>query len=268
MRSQHISMTWQEYELQPMKLGWKYEYWDGQTHISPRHTVVTVTVRVQPRTANTPHTIRPVLPPDEPELIAAYIAAYSDTIDFCDWQADQIEAAAQKDIPNFFIAKRGAPLPASCVAVAPHPETGAPRVIGAALIIAQEEQPPLLDMLFVLPEFHRQGIATTLASTALNILHQSGVETLASRYALGNEESRAWHQRFGFVEELDVTLARLYYRHAQHELQRRQQIGDLTEQDRELLTAECQRWHDRVEELEAIADRDGVEAVMPGLRWR
>jgi GNAT superfamily N-acetyltransferase len=268
MRSQHISMTWQEYELQPMQLGWKYEYWDGQTHISPRHNAVSVTVRVQPRTVSSFCAIRPALASDEPELIAAYIAAYSDTIDFCDWQADQIEAAAQKDIPGFFAAKRGTPLPASCVAVAPHRETGNEHVIGAALIIAQEEQAPLLEMLFVLPEWHGKGIATALASTALNTLHRSGIETLASRYLLGNEESRAWHQRFGFVEEPDVMLARLYYRHAQHELQRQQQVGDLTEKDKEVLTAECDRWHARVEELEAIADTHGIEAVMPVLRRR
>ncbi len=268
MRSQHIPMTWQEYELQPMQLGWKYEYWDGQTHISPRHNVVTVTVRVQPRTVNTSCTIRPVLASDEPELIAAYIAAYSDTIDFCDWQIEQIEAAAQKDIANFFAAKRGTPLPASCVAVAPHHQHHTPSVVGAALIIGQEEQPPLLDMLFVLPEFHRRGIATALVATALDTLHGSGAEILLSRYMLGNEESRVWHQHFGFIEEPDVMLARLYYRHAQHELQRQQQSGNLSEKDREVLSVECARWHARVEELEAIADTHGIEAVMPVLRWR
>ena len=102
MRSQHIPMTWQEYESLPMKLGWKYEYWDGQTHISPRHNVVSVTISVQPRPIRSSCAIRPVLTTDEPELIAAYIAAYSDTIDFCDWEADRIEAAAQKDITGIF----------------------------------------------------------------------------------------------------------------------------------------------------------------------
>jgi GNAT superfamily N-acetyltransferase len=201
-------------------------------------------------------------------LIAAYIAAYSDTIDFCDWEADRIEAAAQKDIPGFFAGKRGTPLPASCVAIVSHPETGNEYLVGAALIVAQEEQAPLLEMLFVLPGWHGKGIATALAATALNSLHRSGVETLASRYVLGNEKSRAWHQRFGFVEEPDVMLARLYYRYAQHELQRRQQIGDLTEKDREVLTVECERWNTRVEELEALADEHGIEAVLPSLRWR
>jgi len=266
MRSQHIPMAWQEYERLPMKLGWKYEYWDGQTHISPRHNVVSVTVALQPRPICSLWVIRPVLPTDEPELIAAYIAAYSDTIDFCDWEADRIEAAAQKDIGGFFAGQRGTPLPASCVAVAPHSETGNEIIIGAALIIAQGETTPLLDMLFVLPQWHRRGIATTVVSTALNRLHRSGGETLASRYVLGNEESRAWHQRFGFVEETDLLLVRLYYRHAQHELRRRQQLGDLTEKDRTALTAECDRWKARVEEVEAIADQQGMEAVLPSLR--
>jgi GNAT superfamily N-acetyltransferase len=268
MRSQHIPMTWQEYELLPMKLGWKYEYWDGQTHISPRHNIVSVTVAIQPRPLRSSWVLRPVITTDEPELIAAYIAAYSDTMDFCDWEANQIEAAAQKDIGGFLAGKRGTALPASCVAVASHPETGHEIIIGAALIIAQEEATPLLDMLFVPPEWHRKGIATTMVSAALNRLHRSDERTLASRYVLGNEESRAWHQRFGFVEETDLSLVRLYYRHAQHELQRRQQFGGLTEKDREALTTEHERWKARVEELEAIADQQGMEAVLPSLRWR
>jgi GNAT superfamily N-acetyltransferase len=268
MRSQHISMTWQEYELLPLKLGWKYEYWDGQTHISPRHNVVSVSVALQPRPIRSPWVLRPVITTDEPELIAAYIAAYSDTIDFCDWEANRIEAAAQKDIGDFLAGKRGNPLPASCVAVASHPETGNEIIIGAALIIAPGEAAPLLDMLFVLPEWHRKGIATTMVSAALNKLYRSGGETLASRYVLGNEESRAWHQRFGFVEETDLLLVRLYYRHAQHELRRRQQLGGLTEKDRKALTAEHERWKARVEEVEAIADQQGMEAVLPSLRWR
>lgn len=266
MRSQHIPMTWQEYELQPMKLGWKYEYWDGHTHISPRHNAVSVSVAVHPRTLHSPCDLRPVMPTDESELIAAYIAAYSDTIDFCDWEAERIEAAARKDIGNFFAGKRGTPLPASCVAVAPHPETGHKIITGAALIINREEASPLLDMLFVLPQWHRKGIATAMVSTALNTLHDSGGEVLASRYALGNEESRAWHRRFGFIEETDLLLVRLYYRHAQHELQRRQRLGDLTEKDREVLSAEYARWKARVEEVEAIADQQGMEAVLPNPR--
>ena len=96
------------------------------------------------------------------------------------------------------------------MAVAFHPETENEYIIGAALIIAQAEETPLLDMLFVRPEWHRKGIATAMVAAALNTLHSSGVRTLASQYVLGNEESRAWHQRFGFVEETDLLLVRLY----------------------------------------------------------
>ena len=37
---------------------------------------------------------------------------------------------------------------------------------------------------------------------------------------MGNEESRAWHEKFGFVEEPDLMSAQLYYRHTVHELRR------------------------------------------------
>ncbi len=167
-------MTWQEYELLPMKLGWKYEYWDGQTHVSPRHNVVSVSVAIQLRPIRSSWVLRPVITTDELELMAAYIAAYSDTIDFCDWEARQIEAAARKDIGDFLAGKRGTPLPVSCVAVASHPETGNEIINGAALVIAQGEATPLRDMVFVLPEWHRKGIATTMVSAVLNRLHRSG----------------------------------------------------------------------------------------------
>src|SRR5262245_5381922 len=98
MNSQHITMTWEEFEQMPMKLGWKHEYWDGQAHISPRHQAVTVRISVKPRPVRSPCTIRPVAASGEPQLITTYVAAFSDTIDFCDWAPERIMAAAQDDM--------------------------------------------------------------------------------------------------------------------------------------------------------------------------
>ncbi len=80
---------------------------------------------------------------------------------------------------------------------------------------------------------------------------------------LGNEASQAWHQQFGFVEEPDLFLARLNYRHAEHELWRREKIGNLGKADRLMLVSEVQRWKSQVDELEAIAKQKGMEAVYP-----
>ena len=268
MRSQRLPMTWEAFELMARKPGWKYEYWDGQAHISPRHQVVTVTVTVQPRPVSAPCRLRPVAPDDESQLVAAYIAAFSDTIEYCDWDPAQMKSSAHTNIRNFFAGKRGQPHPASHVAVSSQAAAAGEQIVAAALIINNDGKPPLLDMLFVAPAWQRQGLATALVTAALNALHSIGVAALASSYMLGNAESQAWHQQFGFVEEPDLFLAQAYYRQSEHELWRRETIGDLTDAERDLLSAEVERWQRQVEALQAIADQQGMEAVSPLLRRR
>jgi RimJ/RimL family protein N-acetyltransferase len=92
-------------------------------------------------------------------------------------------------------------------------------------------------MLFVSPAWQRQGLATALVTAALNALHSIGVAALESSYMLGNAESQAWHQQFGFVEEPDLFLAQAYYRQSEYELWRRETIGDLTDAERSVSPA-------------------------------
>ena len=250
-------MTGEEFQRMPRKLGWKYEYGDGQAHISPGYQIVTVSVGTKPRSVESACRIRAVDGTDEAQLISGYFASFSKTIEFCDWKQEKILDAARKDIQEFLAGKRGDPHPSSRVAVAPGEES----IVGAALVICGE--PPCLQMLFVTPEWHRRGVATALVSSAVNELHRAEIETLESRYLLGNEGSQAWHQKFGFVEQPDLFLARLYYRHTQYELWRREEIGDLTEAERDALSSELNRWKVRVDELEEIAEREGIEAVLP-----
>lgn len=264
MRSQHIPMTIEEYELRPWKPGWKYEYWDGQAHISPRHHVVVTTIEVQPRHVNSQFKLKYVDKSDESQLISAYLTAFRDTIEYCDWELEKITDSAKTTIRNFFAGKRGNPLPVSRLAV--DTQSGVEHLIGAALLVEKENGQPLLDILFVLSEWQRQGLATTLVSAAINELYNARVTTLESRYMLGNKASQAWHQTFGFVEEPDLFLARLYYRHAEHELWRQDKIGNLTKADRQGIISEVQRWKLQVNELEAIAEQKGMEAVYPLLR--
>ena len=268
MRSKHIPMTREEFEVLPMELGWKYEYWDGRAHISPRPQVVTITIGVKPRPVRSLCKLRPVAEANERQLVSAYLAAFRDTVEYCDWEAGKIEASANETIQDFFAGKRGKPLPASRVAVDSQSEADGGKIIGAALVVESTERRPLLDLLFVMPHWQRRGIATAVVVAALNELHAAGMQTLESRYVLGNEESRGWHQKFGFVEVPDLLLARAHYRHAQHELWRLEKMGGLTEADRTMLSAERDRWNAQVEELEAIADQQGIEAVLPGLRHR
>jgi RimJ/RimL family protein N-acetyltransferase len=262
MRSQHIPMTIEEFRRVPRKLGWKYEYWDGQTHISPSHQIVTVSIEVKPRAVTSLCQLRAVNQADAPHLSAIYFVAFSNTIEYCDWKPEEIQETAREDVHDFFAGKRGKPHPASRIAVAPDEDS----VVGAALIVENEDGTPFLDILFVTPEWQHQGVGTALVSSAINELYQAGVKRLESSYMLGNEESQAWHRKFGFVEVPDLFLARWYYRHAQYELRRREQIGDLTSAEHDKLSATVNQWKAEVDELERIAEQKGMEAVLPILR--
>jgi RimJ/RimL family protein N-acetyltransferase len=266
MHSQHIPMTMEEFKLMPWKPGWKYEYWDGQTHISPRRHVVVTTVEVKTRFVNSLFRLRPVKRNDASQLITAYLEAFQDTIEYCDWEPEKIADSANTTIRDFFAGKRGNPLPVSCLAVGIQSNVVGNELIGAALFVKKDDERPLLDILFVLPKWQRKGLATTLVSAALNELYNNGVKTLKSLYMLGNEASLAWHRKFGFKEEPDLFLARVYYHHADHELWRREKLGKLTKTERQILTSEVQQWKAQVDKLETIAEQNGMEAVLPLLR--
>ena len=199
MRSRHLAMTFEQFELLERKPGWKYEYWHGKAHISPGHRVVTASVNIEPRSCKYPGRIGPAEKKYEAELIFAYLAAFRDTIEYCDWEEEKIADSARKSVAGFFAGERGNPLPASRLALVSHPEVEDRLVVGAALLVEMDDGCPLLDILFVSPEWQRRGIATALVSSAIDQLHGSGYRRLKSRYMLGNDESRAWHGKFGFV---------------------------------------------------------------------
>ena len=199
MRSRHLAMSLEEFRLLKRKPGWKYEYWNGTAHISPGHRVVSVFLNVEPRSCQSPCRIRPVVKKCESELIGAYLAAFRDTIEYCDREEEGIADSARKSVIGFLTGERGDPLSASRLALISHPEVEGSVVGGAALLVETDDGCPLLDILFVSPEWQRRGIATALVSSAINQLHGSGYRWLKSRYMLGNHKSRAWHEGFGFV---------------------------------------------------------------------
>ena len=166
-------------------------------------------------------------------MIDAFVAAFRDTIEYCDCEDERILDSARKNVIGFFSGERGTPLPASRLALVPRPEGERDSVVGAALVIGMRGGSVLLDVLFVTPEWQRAGVATALVSSVVDHLHDSGHGTLKSRYNLGNDASRAWHRKFGFVDDSDSDLFMSWRnrtrdeRHAEHELWRREKLGDL-----------------------------------------
>jgi RimJ/RimL family protein N-acetyltransferase len=274
MRSEHFPISIEEFKLLPRRPGWKYEYWDGHAHLSPGHQTVSVVLEGDPLRASErqpaatcdPALQRPVERGDLPELAGAYLAAFRETIDFCDWPEARIEEQARQDLEGFFAGRRGEPLAASRLAVDGAAAAGEPRLVGAVLVLEVAPETALLDLLFVVPAWQRRGLATALLGAALQELKARGFTRLESRYHLGNEASGAWHRRCGFVEEPDLFLAQSMLRHAHHELWRHERLGHLGAAERAALEAECERRRVQVEELEARGRREGMEAVLPLLR--
>ncbi len=248
MKSEQIVMSWEEYEIMPWRLGWKHEYFNGMAYLTPRQQSVLTVIEVAPRNDTPqPFKIRLVLPTDVPELKHLFFEVFHDSVEYCNYEASNIHASAQSCIDNYFGAVKGKPSKVSCVAISPEGE-----LIGTALVIEQPEQCPYLQLLGVSPSWQRRGVATSLMATILNQLVNTPITQLESRYFLANEASRNWHHRFGFQDQLDLFVARLFYRHAQHELWRQEQLGQLPKKDLARLASEVEQWQAEVDRQEAV----------------
>jgi GNAT superfamily N-acetyltransferase len=266
MRSQRVRMTVEEYELLPFKPGWQCEYLGGYAHFTPRSHPVVTSVEVAPRRVETALRLRPAAPADVESLVGPYAAAFGGTIEYCDSTPGQVIQAARDALRSHFAGARGEPHAASQVALGGGGASGEGEVVGAALV-ALGEFGAMLDLLFVTPERQRGGVASALVAAAVNDLHRLGHRTLTSRYHIGNEASRDWHRRFGFVELPDLTAARLYEREARQELRRQEKLGPLSRAERARLSARCRHWREQVKRLEELEAAQGYEAVHPNLRW-
>lgn len=266
VKSEHPMMSMEEFELLPMRPGWKHEYWDGRAHITPREHGVVVAMPVTPRRVNTTLVLRRTTDADAPELTSAFLDAFIDSTEYCDWETAKISRAAEKAIRSHFAGERGKPHLASRVAMAFDRERGCESIVGAALL-THAPRYSILDLLFVRPDWQRHGIAAAVVSAAMNELYSGGEAILKSAYHAANDASMIWHQRFGFVEEPDLMRARLYASAARHEVWRREKIG-VRDRERAALKSEAERWEIEVERLEEIADREGYKAVAPILTWR
>lgn len=257
------SMTPDEFHRLPRRPGWKHEYWGGKAYIQPRPSVALARALVVVRPISVPDgfRLRPAAPADAPLLVHAFFDAFRDSIDYWDYPLTRIRADAQESIETCFGGKRGAFHPASYIALAP---TGR-SVAGAALVVGDADGPNL-DLLFVRPRWQRRGLAVALAQAAMNALHEEGETHLGGGYNVANDASAAVHRRLGFEELPDLLNAQDELHCARHELRRREQLGDLSDAERQELERALAHWEAVHQELRAVRVRDGYEAVSPILR--
>ena len=253
MLSERTPMTADEFRRLPRKLGWKYEYQDGEVHTTPVEIVVCYELVLKPREEPAlKWAVRPPLRDDSPKLVEAFAASYGNTVECAGYTEEQVQASAQKTVRNHFAGTRGSPSPVSRIALLK-------TAVEAAAMVVQDRRGPLLDILMVRPKQQRKGVATALVSQVVNALLASGEVHLRSRAHLANEASVAWHRKFGFSEEPDLHLARLRMRHSIAELERLKEISQATPTHEK----ETQRLRHVVKQLELRAQREGIETVSP-----
>ncbi len=216
-----IPMSFEAYEVMERPFGWKVEYWDGHARLSPRSIGVTTKINLTPRNFSHHHTLIPVRPDYHDQMMAGYLETFSASVEFCGWPSASIAESAARDISNYFSGKRGEPLSASVLALAP----GSQELAGLALLIHRPNYGAYMDLLYVRPAFQRQGAGTAMLNWAIADLITAGFPTLSSAYHVCNEPSRLWHHRHGFEDEPDWYYARMKVGWYDMEIARRNKLG-------------------------------------------
>lgn len=221
MKTKSVLMTIEEFELASHPFGWKSEYWDGTAHFTPREHGVKVSLDLDRRELSTAHKIHPADPAYRRQMIDAFFETFYDSVEFCNWPTDKIQAHARNNIEECFDEKRGKTLEVSKMAF--EPNTG--DLIGLALFLINRENEAELDLLFVKPPYQGKGVATEMVAAAANELLTSGTGKIVSRYHVCNERSREWHTKFGFKELPDQAYIRMKYAWYKHEVWRNEKLG-------------------------------------------
>ncbi len=223
--------------------GWKAEYFSGEGHLTPREHLVRTQLTLAPQAVASDRMV-PVDPSLKERTISAFLEAFEDSVEFCDWSLDDIRIHARKNITNYFQGVRGKPHPVSRMAL----EANSQQIVGLALFVENKQEQIELDLLFVKPSHQRRGIATEMVASAINNLYADGIEDLWCGYHICNEGSRAWQHSLGFQEIPDYFYCRLKAAWYRDEIWRCEQLG-ASEQLEELRT-EKDRWEHLGHELE------------------
>ncbi len=229
-------------------MGWRHEYSDGRAYMCPSYHHVRFRLALAPRDAATVRGLRGVEVADAKPLREAFARAFAIAPDFCIYSMAAVRKKAIRFVDEYFGDVRGEQSPASTVV------ERAGQIIAAALV----KQKPLLDFLFVVPEYARRGLATAVTTRAVNTLVELGETELESGTRLANAASLAWHERFGFREVPCASVAAARWRCYVYELERHEELGDLSpEAYAELVALERYWWNEseRLEKLERRARR-------------
>ena len=249
LRSTHRKMSFAAFERMRWRLGWKHEYYDGRAHIKPASLTVTLRLDLAPRPRPKFRGIRPLHRSDEAALEEPFLAAFARAPDYANYPPERYRRMAAEYLGRFFGTIRGEWSAVSRVAEA----NG--KIIGGALVKARPSG-PLLDCLFVCPDFAGRGLATALVTRVVNSLLKRGDTRLTSYVLLANERSLAWHRRFGFAEVPNLWIASYRWRFYAYEAERHRKLGTLSADDLAKLVTAADFWRAEADRLEAMKKRD------------
>ncbi|MEO0648078.1 MAG: GNAT family N-acetyltransferase [Cyanobacteria bacterium J06650_10] len=236
-----IPMSYDAFKTIERLLGWKTEYWDGYARLTPRPMGVQTCLNFELFTAPEPINIQEntqeltfITPTADytQAMLDCYIAAFINSVEFCGWPIDSIFEEARRDISLYFEGKRGRPLSASVIALAPQNNS----VVGTALITDKGKQGAKLELLYVRPSHHRRGLGTHLITHSVKNLIHHGYPQLTSRYHVCNHQSRQFYHKLGFQDMCDRYYLITYTAWLRNEIHRRenlQMLDDLEEMKQE-----------------------------------
>jgi GNAT superfamily N-acetyltransferase len=252
MKSKHIPISIEEFELMEHPFGWKAEYFDGKAHLTPREYLVRTQLKLLPQAIFRSDRVVPVDPSLQEQMIETFLEAFEDSVEFCDWSLEAFGTHARNNISNYFQGVRGKPHPVSRMTLEsnsdPLSEGLRQRLIGLALFVENKQERIELDLLLVKPSHQRTGIATQMFASAIDSLYADGVRDLRSGYHICNDRSRAWHHSLGFKDVPEYFHCRLKAAWYRHEIWRWEKLGKLD--GLEELKIEKDRWERLVQELE------------------
>ena len=195
----------------PRRLGWRYDYDEGQAFIYPEDITVDVFLPV-----GTPIP----LPPDFRFRLCAveehnvhgledlYFEAFRPSVESYALGDAELRGEFQFSLVVYLSGACGKPMPCSMAILMGE------RPIAAALVV-EGERGPTLKMIMVHPGYQRRRLASGILAEILERLRRDGYDGIHSCYLAANEASRAWYTSLGFVERPDARAIR-HFRHFYH----------------------------------------------------
>jgi N-acetylglutamate synthase-like GNAT family acetyltransferase len=242
MKSKHLKISIDEFHDMEHPFGWKAEYYDGMAHFRPRHHNLITKAQVCKRQVKGDLDLRPIDINFRDKMVDIFFETFQESVEFCDWEIDQIKKHAEKNINDYFNERRGKPYLNSLMAIG---KDGI-NIVGLGLFLTNEDGNMELDLLFIKPNYQRKGLGTELVSTVNNKLCEEGITELYSAYHICNEGSKSWHHSFGFKDICDQLFINSKFNWFRFEIQRRKKLGQTDGIDE--LIEEKNWWYSKLNE--------------------